>query len=815
MEDTEEVIKKLTLEEKIALVSGHNFMYTNEIRRLDIPSLRMSDGPHGLRVQQEKGDNGVNPSAASTCFPTAATVASSWNPANSEKIGKAIAKEAKHYGIDVVLGPGCNIKRNPLGGRNFEYFSEDPLLSGRFASAEVRGIQKEGKSACLKHFALNNQENYRFLGDSISDMRAMREIYLKPFEMVVKEGYLDAVMCSYNKINGTYASENSWLLDDVLRKEWHFDGLVMTDWGASHDRKKMLQASLDLEMPGDTPICRKMIADSIKDASLSMEDLDRACVNVLNLAEKHAGDKKEEVDFKANADVALDVALDSAVLLKNDSLLPLDKEKKYAVFGELFEKPRYQGAGSSMIQPTSLITPRDAFESHDIKYAYAKGYLERETEVSEDVLKEAMALSKDYEACLVFLGLTDYVESEGADRQDMSLPKNQLALVDFLLKAGKKVCVILFGGSPVELPFADHVDSILDMYLPGQCVGEATCRLLLGEANPSGRLAETYPMSYQDVPFHDSFSKSETEVYKESIYVGYRYYLSAGKKVRYPFGYGLSYTSFTYSAMRLDDVGSYYILSLDVTNDGEKDGSEVIEVYLNALENPLFHPTRELKGFEKVFLKSKEKKRVGIKIKKADLRYYDVSQNRFVFIPGDYLLEVCKDCRTPIFSEKIHVEGAAFTLPYSKHVNEIYTGLNIDEITDDVFKEMSGLAIPEKKKHTPITLESRFSYLKESSFMGRFLYSAVLGVAKKQRKKALRMEDSPEKENMLKGALFLGRIMDSNSLITMSMSASDSFPYNFALAFMDMANGHLIRGVKDFLSKIKAPELPENGEKKK
>lgn len=813
MEKPEEIIRKLTLEEKIALVSGHDFMYTNEIKRLSIPSLRMSDGPHGLRVQEDKGDNGVNPSSVSTCFPPAATVASSWNPDNSEKIGRAIAREAGYYGIDVILGPGCNIKRNPLGGRNFEYFSEDPLLSGRFATAEVRGIKKEGKSACLKHFALNNQENYRFLGDSICDMRAIRELYLKPFEMVVKDSNLDAVMCSYNRINGTYASENEWLLTKVLRKEWHYNGLVMTDWGASHDRKAMLRAGTDLEMPGDTLICRKMIKDAIDDGSLSMDDLDKAVLNVLNLVQKHEDRRKKDVDFKENAEIALEVALDSAVLLKNESMLPLDASKRYAVFGELFEKPRYQGAGSSMIQPTRLITPKEAFKEHHVEFVYGKGYLEKETEVDESVLKEALLLSKDCDSCLVFLGLTDYVESEGADREDMSLPKNQLALVDALLSAGKKVCVILYGGSPVELPFADRVDSLLDMYLPGQCTGEATYRLLFGEANPSGRLSETYPVSYKDVPFHENFSKSEIEVYKESVYVGYRYYLSANRRVRYPFGYGLSYSTFEYSALKIEDIGSSYVLSLDVTNTGKMDGSEVVEVYLRAMDIPLFHPYRELKGFEKVFLKSGETKRVGIKIRKADLRYYDVRKEKFVFVPGDYLLEVSKDSTRPILSEKIHIDGEDFEDPYPKGINEIYTDFTPEVISDEVFMKMSSLEIPKEKSHLPITLESRFSYLKESSLMGRFLYKAVLGVAERQKKKALKMEDSPEKENMLKGALFLKRILESNSLITMSMSAADSFPYHFALAFRDMANGHLIKGIKDFLSKVKAPSLPDNEDK--
>ena len=528
--DINNIIKRLTREEKAALVAGCDFMYTNPVPRLNIPSVRMSDGPHGLRVQSEGGDNGVTGSEPATCFPTAAATASSWNPENTYEMGKAIGKEARHYEVDIVLGPAVNIKRNPLGGRCFEYFSEDPYLAGKMGTAEALGIQSEGVGVSVKHFALNNSENYRFMGDSIADMRTIREIYLKPFEMIVKGAKPETVMCAYNKINGTYCSENKWLLTDVLRGEWGFDGLVMTDWGATHDRLGMLRAGLDLEMPGDTAICRKWIMDGLESGALDESVIDEAVKNVLSIVEKHEGKKQEKADFKAHHELAKSIAIDSAVLLKNNGMLPLDRSRRYFVCGELFEKMRYQGSGSSMITPTYLSTPNTAFDGAGVKYSYTKGYRENDISADHSLIEETLKACAEYGEVLVFAGLTDYVESEGADRENMSIPENQLALINALIKAGKRITVVLYGGSPMELPFADNVDAILNMYLPGQNGGEATYSLLFGEISPSGKLAETWPYNYSDVPFGDDFGKTQNEIYKESVFVGYRYYTTVGKK---------------------------------------------------------------------------------------------------------------------------------------------------------------------------------------------------------------------------------------------------------------------------------------------
>lgn len=807
--DIEALIQQLTIDEKIALVSGTDFMYTNPVPRLGIPSVRMSDGPHGLRVQKEGGDNGVTGSEVATAFPTAATTASSWNPSNTYLMGQAMGEEALHYGIDIILGPGACIKRNPLCGRNFEYFSEDPLLSAKMAAAEVSGIQSKNVGASVKHFALNNAENYRFMGNSICDERAMREIYLKSFEGIVKESKPHTVMCAYNKINDEYCCQNKWLLTDTLRKEWGFDGLVMSDWGATHNRIKGVSSGLDLEMPGDTAICRKWLKDAIQNKTLKEEDLDKGVKNVLRLVERYKDNEKgKEVDWKKHNDLALEIALDSAVLLKNDSVLPLSKEDKFFVTGDLFTKMRYQGSGSSMINPSFLSTPKSVFDEQKVNYQFARGYAENRIEPDEKLIKEALDQAKAFDTILVFAGLTDYVESEGCDRESMKLPANQLALIHALADLGKKVVVILYGGSSIEIPFDNEVDAILDMYLPGQNGGNATYKLLFGEASPSGKLAETWPLAYEDVPFGKDFSRNENEVYKESIFVGYRYYVSANKKVRYPFGYGLSYSRFAYSDLKAKEYADSFVVSVEVTNTGDYDASEVVELYVEAPQG-IYKSKRELKGFSKIFLAKNETKRVEMSVKKEDLRYFDVKEKRWVMEEGDYLFEICQDAATVLLKESIHLAGDNRPLPYSKRINDLYSSLSLEKISDADFEEMSGLKIPPLPNLMPLGIESRFSKLKNSKLFGRIIYKAVLSVARSGYRKAKKMPEGPQKENTYKGALFLERILNSNSLMTMSMCGGTSCPYNFAEGFMNFANGHIFKGIKCFCTKIKAPALPK------
>ncbi len=811
--DVKQLLSVLTAEEKAALVSGTDFMYTNPVPRLGIPSLRTSDGPHGLRVQSEGGDNGVTGSEPATAFPTAATVACSWNPQNSRLIGQAIGREAHRYGVHVLLGPGANIKRNPTAGRNFEYFSEDPLLAGKMAAAQVEGVQSEGVGACVKHFALNNAENYRFMGDSIADLRAVREIYLKVFEIVVKEAHPAAVMCAYNKINGEYCSQNKRLLTDVLRGEWGFGGLVMTDWGAMHDRIASLKAGLDLEMPGDTAICRKWIEEGIQSGALPVQELDKAAENVLRLVEKYAAAKADDCDFEENDALACKVAKDSAVLLKNDGILPLSEGETLFVCGDLFEKMRYQGAGSSMINPAKLTSPKQAFGEAGIRFVYARGYAESSLQTQQKYIDEALTLAQGFDKALVFAGLTDIAESEGCDRETMSLPENQLALIDALVAAGKKVVLVLFGGSPVELPFADKLSAILDMYLPGQCGGKACADLLFGRANPCGKLAETWPMTYADVPFGDAFSKTKNEVYKESVFVGYRYYVTAGKQVRYPFGYGLSYTSFAVSDGELEEGTDSVSLSCTVKNIGKRDGAEVVQLYVKAPQGKLFRPERELKAFAKVYLKAGESKRVKLSVAKDDLRYYDIAAKDWKLQGGEYFFLLCSDANSVTVCKNLYIAGEE-SAPYEEEVLRAYCGVHPERVSDKLFEKMSGITLPSLPKIRPITLESRFSDLGKAGFLGKILHAAVLGVADGQMKRAKKLPEGSERDNKIKGALFLKRILESNSLISMSMSAGKSFPYNVAQGFMYLSNGKIFKGIRCFCTKIKVSALPKDREEK-
>ena len=705
----ETLIVEMTVEEKAALVSGTDFMYTNPIPRLGIPSLCTSDGPHGLRKQIGEGDNGVSQSEPATAFPTAAATASSWNPENTRRMGAVIAEECRHYGVQTLLGPGVNLKRNPLCGRNFEYYSEDPYLASEMAIGEVEGLQAGGVAACVKHFALNNSENYRFMGNSVVSEAAMRRLYLRVFERIVKHAKPASVMCAYNQVNGTFCSENRWLLTDVLRREWGFDGLVMTDWGAMHDRVASLKAGLDLEMPGDTAICRKWILDGIKDGSLAMEDLDKACRNVLRLVNDYVKPaSSEKIDFDAHHALAAEIAADSAVLLKNNGVLPLSGAEKLHVAGPLFENMRYQGAGSSMINPARLTTAKDAFAAHGI---------------------QSCSLA-DCDKILFFAGLTDEYESEGGDRENMKLPESQLREIEKLCQSGKPVVLVLFGGSPVELPFCDKVGAILNMYLPGQNGGTAVYELLFGEKNPSGKLAETWPLRYEDVPSHETFGKSVNEVYDEGCEIGYRYYNRHGVPVRFPFGFGLSYTTFEKTDWSKN--GESYTQT--ITNTGDRFGAEVAQLFLGG----------ELKAFQKVYLNPGESKTVTLVPEPEDSTEYSDT-----------------------------------------------------------------LTTPNEPEKFPVTLESRFTDLRQS-FMGRILYNAVLSVATKQAKAAEKLPDGPEKENKRKGAQFLKRILESNSPRSMSMTAGKSMPYNFAQGFVELTNGHLFKGAGCFMKKIKVPALPKD-----
>ena len=803
MDNIELLLKQLTLEEKVALVAGHNNMFTNVVPRLNIPSVRMSDGPHGLRIEAE-GDSGAVGSLPATAFPTASCSANTFNPELLRKMGNAMAEEAQYYGINIILGPGVNIKRNPLCGRNFEYFSEDPLLAGRMGANEVLGIQEKGVGVSLKHFAGNNSENFRFLGNSVIDQRALREIYLRQFEYIVKTAKPETLMCAYNKINDVYCSENNWLLNEVLRKEWGFDGLVMSDWGTTHDRILGVKSGLDLEMPGDTPICRKWLFDAVNNGELSMDELDIAVRRVLALVEKHINDKKSDgVDWDAHHELAKDIAVEGAVLLKNDGNLPLKKDESLLVIGEMFEHTRYQGAGSSLISPSKHSSIKEVFDENNIAYKYLKGYKVNKNTIEESLINEVLTASKDYDKVVLFVGLTDDSESEGGDRENMSLPQNQLALVNALVKENKKLVVVLFGGSPIELPFYENTNSILNMYLSGQNGSQAAYELLFGLKNPSGRLSETWPISYQDVPFGEEYAKTAQDVYKESIYVGYRYYLTANKEVRFPFGYGLSYTTFEYKNLKVEQKASELIVTLNVTNTGKVEGSEVVQIYVSSPRENVHKPIRELKGFTKVQLKAGETKTVSIVVNKDELRFWDINGNRFVIEDGEYNIQVGKNSRDVVLSEKAIIKGEKV----AKTLQKEYELLNYAELSNDKYERIWGYKIPALPPKKPITIESRMSDL-QYTFMGRILRKVVLGVPRKDLKKAKKLPDGTERDNRIKGAQAIEKMLDSGSLLTLSMASGGRFSYGLAVGFKEISNGHLIRGIKNMTKKIKAPALP-------
>lgn len=562
----------LTLSEKVLLVEGVNAWNTHAIPRLGVRSVRMTDGPHGLRnVRDTGGGFDISNNEPSTAFPTSVTLASTWDPSLATKVGEAIGRECRDAGVDVLLGPGINIKRSPLCGRNFEYYSEDPLLTGAFGAAFVTGVQGVGVSSSLKHFAANSNENFRFVGDSIVDERALREIYLRAFEHVVKVAKPDTVMCSYNAVNGTPASENHELLTAVLRDEWGFDGVVVTDWGATRDRVAGVAAGCDLDMPGEVAYNRASLQQAVASGSLSPADLDRSVDRVLRIASRLATEPSAPHDPVQHALLSEQVAREGATLLTNDGILPLDPQASgLLVVGEMFEALRFQGAGSSLINPTEVVSPKDAFDRRGIAYTYERGFRSLDTEPDRALIDTAVRAARKATTVLLFAGLTDLEESEGFDRSTMELAANQRRLIESLLATGTPIVLVLFAGAPVELPTADRFSAVLAMHLPGMHGGEAAAALVFGEANPCGRLAESWPMTAADASAHDDFGRGPTSRYYESIYVGYRFYDKAQVPVRFPFGHGLSYTTFDVRDPHVESTGEHVTVRLQVANTGRE-----------------------------------------------------------------------------------------------------------------------------------------------------------------------------------------------------------------------------------------------------
>lgn len=674
---TAENIAELTLEEKASLTSGGSFWTTKAVERVGIPAIMLTDGPHGLRKQAGSADHlGLAESVPATCFPPAVGLGASWDAELAERVGEALGVESAIENVAVLLGPGINIKRSPLCGRNFEYLSEDPIVSGVLGAGLVRGIQSKGVGASLKHFAANNQENDRMRASSDVDERPLREIYLRGFQRAVQDAQPWTVMCSYNRINGVYASEDPWLLTRVLRDEWGFEGLVVSDWGAVNERVPSLAAGMDLEMPTSNGHTDAQLVAAVRDGSLDESVLDGAAGRVLDLVRKSqagAGSITGPLDADAHHALAREAAGRGIVLLKNDGdLLPLSPAASVAVIGAFAEKPRYQGAGSSKINPTRLDNALDeisGYAGHDNTF-FAQGYTvsPRDTADANELRAAAVELAGSKDVAVLFLGLPEAAESEGYDREHIDLPADQLALLDAVLAANPNTVVVLSNGGVVALPFADRVPAILEAWLLGQAGGGATADVLYGAVNPSAKLTETIPLRLQDTPSFLDFGGMDGHVrYGEALFVGYRWYDARDIEVAYPFGHGLSYTTFAYgdAAASVDANGDIDVC-LTVTNTGTRDGREVVQVYTSLADSTVRRPVRELKAFASVALAAGQSREIVLTVRREDLAYWHVAAQRWVVEGGSYLVEVAASSRDLRSSASVTVEGDAVSLPLTR-----------------------------------------------------------------------------------------------------------------------------------------------------
>ena len=699
MQNTELLLKKLTLEEKCAPLSGAETFKTRGMPEHGIPQIWLSDGPHGLRKQAGESDHlGLNPSVPATCFPTASAVANSWDAALGEEIGAALGEEAAAQEVSVVLGPGLNMKRNPLCGRSFEYFSEDPYLAGKLAAGYIRGIQSKGVAACPKHFAVNSQETRRMASDSIVDERTLREIYLTGFEIAVKEGHPRSIMSSYNLVNGTYANENKHLLMEILRGEWGFDGAVITDWGGSNDHALGVKNGSTLEMPapgGDS--VRELLA-AVESGKITESDIDARLSELLPLVfdTKAALDAApREFDAAAHHALARRAAAESLVLLKNEgALLPLAAGTKVAVIGDFAKNPRYQGAGSSMVNSTQVDVLLDKLIDSELNViGYQQGF-DRHGKPDAALQKSACELATQADTVILCMGLDEIAESEGLDRSNLRLAQNQVDLLQAVAAVNPKIVVVLYSGSVVETPWLDNCQALLYAALGGQAGAGAVADALAGKVNPCGKLAETWPLAYADVPSAADFAtRRKTVEYREGLYIGYRYFTTAEKAVRFPFGYGMSYTTFAYSDMAADEQG----VSLTVTNTGSVAGTEIVQLYVAKKSSELFRPAKELKGFARVTLAPGEKQRITIMLDDKAFRFWNVKANRWEIEGGEYELLVGASVEDIRLCEKISVHGTATVHPYEDRNLDCYYKGDVLSVSDADFEKLLGHPIPNGK----------------------------------------------------------------------------------------------------------------------
>ncbi|RRD94034.1 glycosyl hydrolase [Clostridiales bacterium COT073_COT-073] len=696
-EEIQNLIAQMTLEEKAGMCSGANFWQLKSVERLGIPSVKVTDGPHGLRAQDEQADHlGINKSIKAVCFPTGCALASSFDRKLLKKVGTAIGQECQAEDISVILGPAMNIKRSPLCGRNFEYYSEDPLVTSEMAAALTEGVQSQNVGVSMKHFLANNQEKRRMTNSSKVDERTLREIYLAAFEEAVKQAKPWTVMNSYNRINGTYVGESKEYLTDILRDEWGFDGYVMSDWGAVNDRVEALKAGMDLEMPASGGINDALIVKAVQDGSLDEKIVDQACERILNIIFRFTENRKQGVAFEYQKDheLAAEAEAECIVLLKNeDEILPLAPDKKVAFIGKYAETPRYQGGGSSHINSWKVESALEAIKNI-AEVTYAKGFDDDVDEINEELQNEAVCIAKEAEIAVIFAGLPDSFESEGYDRKHLDLPTYQNILIEKICKVQKNTIVVLHNGSPVTMPWKDQVKGIVEAYLGGQAVGRSVVNVLYGNVNPSGRLAETFPLQLEDTPCYLTYGKGVDEaVYSEGVFVGYRYYTSKKQEVLFPFGYGLSYTTFAYSNLKLDRIQmtdeEILKVSVDVENTGSCAGKEVIQIYVAPGETEIARPIKELKAFDKIELMPGEKKTVAFELDARAFAYWNTEIHDWYVESGSYEIQVGKNAEAILIKSVIQMEGTK-KIKKEFNLNTCIGELMQDEKGKAVFSQMMG-----------------------------------------------------------------------------------------------------------------------------
>jgi beta-glucosidase len=795
----QELIEQMTLEEKASLCSGLNFWYLKGIERLGIPSIMATDGPHGLRKQGGSGEGvAFSDTIPATCFPTASALAATWNRDLVYQVGAAIGEECRQEKVGVILGPGANIKRSPLCGRNFEYFSEDPYLTGEIAKSHIQGVQSQGIGTSLKHYAVNNQESRRMTIDVVVDERALREIYLAGFEMAVKDAQPWTVMSAYNKVNGTYCSEDNYLIAEILKREWGHEGLVVTDWGAMNDRVEALRAGIELEMPGVNNGNDQLIVDALKENRLEEAVLDQAVGRLLRLI--FAADETLSDDFiydpQAHHSLARKAAGEGAVLLKNiNGILPLDKNSNVALIGGFAKAPRYQGAGSSLMNPSRLDNIYDEVSkivSGEI-IPYAPGYPNKGDQVDDSLIEEAIKLARNAEIVVVCAGLPDVYEVEGLDREQMGLPQSHTALIEALSEEHPNVVVVLSNGAPVEMPWIDNVQAVLEGYLGGQAGAGAITDILSGEVNPSGKLAETFPLRMEDNPSHQYFPGGpKTVEYRESIFIGYRFYDSAGVEPLFPFGHGLSYTSFEYKDLDIsqETISDHdeLTVTLTVKNSGELAGKEIVQLYVRDVESNVFRPEKELKGFEKLDLKPGEEKQVSFTLDKRAFAYYDTALGDWHVESGEFEILLGSSSRDIRLSGFVRVNSSTASPNIDGENLAAYTNIMGGfQVSKTDYEAQLGSAVPENelREGEPHTINTPISDM-QGSFIGRLLGSYM----KRQMDEMIASEDEESSTVLLMSAM-----VKEAPLRLMLMSSDGAVSREMLEALLIMSNGRFFKGL--------------------